>query len=117
MVSRKSAAVLLALLCAILLLGPLTAKEFRYKHYTFRKKQRLAKKYAPLEKDCETNKCQSLVGLELIKCTRQCISQACYDELYAWDELEEGEIDVRLTSFKGCVVKQFQEGENRNRGL
>ena len=41
MVSRKSAAVLLALLCAILLLGPLTAKEFRYKHYTFRKKQRL----------------------------------------------------------------------------
>lgn len=46
-----------------------------------------AKKYAPLEKDCETNKCQSLVGLELIKCTRQCISQACYDELYAWDEV------------------------------
>jgi len=32
-------------------------------------------------------------------------------------KLEEGEIDVRLTSFKGCVVKQFQEEENRNRGL
>ena len=32
-------------------------------------------------------------------------------------KLEEGEIDVRLSSFKGCVVKQLQEQESRNRGL
>lgn len=32
-------------------------------------------------------------------------------------KLEEGEIDVRLNSFKGCVVKQLQEQESRNRGL
>ncbi|XP_020626749.1 uncharacterized protein LOC110064081 [Orbicella faveolata] len=63
---------LVALFCVTLLLCLLDAKDFRYKRYTFRKKQRL---------------------------------------------LEEGEIDVRLTSFKGCVVKQFQEQESRNRGL
>ena len=30
-------------------------------------------------------------------------------------QLEEGEIDVRLTSFKGCVVKQIKENEMRQR--
>ncbi|KAL9953011.1 hypothetical protein ACROYT_G040358 [Oculina patagonica] len=113
----KFEALLVAFLCTTLLLGFLNAKDFRYKRYSFRKKQRLAKKYSPMEKDCETKKCQGVYGLELIKCTRQCISQVCYDELYAWDELEEGEIDVRLTSFKGCVVKQLQEQESRKRGL
>ncbi|KAJ7384072.1 hypothetical protein OS493_024086 [Desmophyllum pertusum] len=115
MVGGKFAVVFVVLL----LLDSLNAKDFRYKHYSFRKKQRLAKRYSPLEKECGTKKCQGFVGLELTKCTRQCISQACYDELYAWDELEEGEIDVRLTSFKGCVVKQLQEQESRsrNRGL
>lgn len=46
-----------------------------------------AKKYSPLEKECETKECQGVFGLELTKCTRQCISQGCYDELYAWDEV------------------------------
>lgn len=46
-----------------------------------------ARRYSPLEKQCERNKCQGLGGLELTKCTRKCISQSCYDELYAWDEV------------------------------
>lgn len=69
-----------------------------------------------MEKDCETITCQGFVGFELTKCTRKCISQFCYNELYAWDELEQGEIDVRLTSFKGCVVKQLQDQEGKKRG-
>ncbi|RMX54988.1 hypothetical protein pdam_00016176 [Pocillopora damicornis] len=92
-----------------------------------------AKRYSPLEKDCETITCQGFVGFELTKCKRKCISQFCYNELYAWDEanfviaikkqfycfclkLEQGEIDVRLTSFKGCVVKQLQDQESKKRG-
>ena len=46
-----------------------------------------AKKYSPLEKECETKECKGVFGLELTKCTRQCISQVCYDEMYAWDEV------------------------------
>lgn len=117
MVGRRFASILLSFLCMLLLLDFCNPNEFRYKYYSFRKKQRLARRYSPLEKQCERNKCQGLGGLELTKCTRKCISQSCYDELYAWDELEEGEIDVRLNSFKGCVVKQLQEQESRNRGL
>ncbi|XP_068729159.1 uncharacterized protein [Montipora capricornis] len=117
MVYRKSISYFLCLLFLLILIDSMKTKVFQFKHYNFRKKQRLAKKYLPLEKDCEATKCQGHGGLELIKCTRKCISQLCYDELYAWDELEEGEIDVRLTSFKGCVVKQLQDQESRTRGL
>lgn len=116
MVFRKLQNVLVLLLCSALLIRFSDAKDFRYKHYTFRKKQRLAKRYSPLEKDCETITCQGFVGFELTKCKRKCISQFCYNELYAWDELEQGEIDVRLTSFKGCVVKQLQDQESKKRG-
>lgn len=31
-------------------------------------------------------------------------------------KLEQGEIDVRLTSFKGCVVKQLKDQESKKRG-
>lgn len=116
MVAGKLQSVLVVLLCIALLITFSDSKDFRYKHYTFRKKQRQAKRYFPLEKDCETKTCQGFVGLELTKCTRQCISQLCYNELYAWDELEQGEIDVRLTSFKGCVVKQLQEQDSKRHG-
>ncbi|XP_027042208.1 uncharacterized protein LOC113670284 [Pocillopora damicornis] len=71
MVFRKLQNVLVLLLCSALLIRFSDAKDFRYKHYTFRKKQRL---------------------------------------------LEQGEIDVRLTSFKGCVVKQLQDQESKKRG-
>ena len=33
---------------------------------------------------------------------RQCINPTCYNILYGSDMLEQGEIDVRLNSFKGC---------------
>lgn len=46
-----------------------------------------------------------------------CLYKLKQIRVYFCFKLEEGEIDVRLTSFKGCVVKQFQEEESRNRGL
>ena len=44
----------------------------------------------------------------LIVWCRQCISPACYSALYTADPLEQGEIDTRLTSFKGCFHHQLQ---------
>lgn len=72
------------------------------------------------------------------KCVRECISPSCYREIYDFDEvlpkiisvqtvvqmsyrptrsfllfqLEEGEIDVRLISFKGCFMQRT--GRSRN---
>lgn len=48
-------------------------------------------------------------GLEVIKCIRLCLSPNCYKEIYAWNELELGEIDIRSTSFKGCVVQELRK--------
>jgi hypothetical protein len=30
------------------------------------------------------------------------MSPKCYQELYSWNPLEEGEFDIRYMSFKGC---------------
>lgn len=51
-------------------------------------------------------------SLRRLKCVRECISPSCYQEIYKINDLEEGEIDVRLQSFKGCFVQR----SNRSRG-
>merc|ERR1712168_389216 len=57
-------------------------------------------------RQCETNEeCLAMPGaLDKLRCMRICMSKVCYDELYSWNELEDGEIDVRLNSFKGCII-------------
>ncbi len=50
---------------------------------------------------------ESIAGsVEYTNCVRSCMSVACYDVIYAFDELEPGEVDVRYTSFKGCFTKE-----------
>ena len=39
------------------------------------------------EEDCEAHSCATIEGLEKTKCTRKCVSQQCYNELYVWDEV------------------------------
>ncbi|XP_046596045.1 uncharacterized protein LOC107228024 isoform X2 [Neodiprion lecontei] len=41
-----------------------------------------------------------------VRCIRECVSPSCYQEIYLPDQLEEGEIDVRLNSFKGCFMQR-----------
>lgn len=63
--------------------------------------------YREFEVACESsNDCIDLEGVDKVKCARQCISQKCYQDIYSFDDLEEGEIDVRLNSFKGCVIQR-----------
>ncbi|VVC91326.1 unnamed protein product, partial [Leptidea sinapis] len=65
------------------------------------------------ESACEQSRvCGSLKGLERTHCVRECISPSCYREIYQLDPLEEGEIDVRLNSFKGCFIQR--SGRTRN---
>ncbi|RZF31887.1 hypothetical protein LSTR_LSTR015459 [Laodelphax striatellus] len=62
--------------------------------------------FREFESACEQNpSCSTLKGLARVKCVRECISPSCYYQIYYQDELEEGEIDVRLNSFKGCFVR------------
>ena len=89
---------------------------FQFKRYSYRKKSGNERRYRLEDERCQnTNECQLKQGLGKEKCVRTCVSKSCYDELYSWNELEEGEIDVRLTSFKGCVVRQVREREMEQR--
>ncbi|KAK6167908.1 hypothetical protein SNE40_021834 [Patella caerulea] len=82
------------------------AATYLFKRYTFKKK-RDDKKYKYAKQRAEVlPECQGLFGLEHTKCLRKAISPRCYNELYGADELEEGEIDVRFNSFKGCLSQE-----------
>ncbi|CAL8103257.1 unnamed protein product [Orchesella dallaii] len=60
------------------------------------------------EAACEqTPACLGLLDLERVKCVRKCMSPSCYHDIYAFDELEEGEIDIRFQSFKGCFASRI----------
>ncbi|KAK3710514.1 hypothetical protein RRG08_021328 [Elysia crispata] len=84
--------------------------EYKFKRYTYRKK-RDDKRYKSVRQRCEVgdSQCQGLWGVEHTKCIRRCMSEFCYNELYGDDELEDGEIDVRLNSFKGCLSQVKME--------
>lgn len=83
--------------------------EFNYKRYSYRKKPKNEKKIKLMKQQCEnSDTCRDLFGVEMMSCVRQCMSADCYKELYAEDELEEGEIDVRFSSFKGCIMEKGQ---------
>ncbi|CAH1115682.1 unnamed protein product [Psylliodes chrysocephalus] len=66
--------------------------------------------FREVEAACQRG-CFGRSGVSKILCIRQCISPSCYKELYLADLLEEGEVDVRLNSFKGCFIQRY----NRSR--
>ncbi|CAG5131010.1 unnamed protein product [Candidula unifasciata] len=82
---------------------------YQFKQYTYRKK-RDDKRYKMAHQRCEMEAhCHGLWGIAYTTCLRKCMSEFCYSELYGEDELEEGEIDVRLNSFKGCLSQVKME--------
>ncbi|XP_063901720.1 uncharacterized protein LOC135121328 [Zophobas morio] len=66
--------------------------------------------FREVETACERG-CVGKSGVSKILCVRQCVSPSCYRDLYQADQLEEGEVDVRLNSFKGCFIQRY----NRSR--
>ncbi|KAH3848945.1 uncharacterized protein LOC127874105 [Dreissena polymorpha] len=105
--SSKVVLLLCVVLAVALFLETVSARvSYQYKKYTYRKK-RDDKIYKNAKQPCEVNPdCLSRRGAEQAICIRKCVSEFCYQDIYAADELEEGEIDVRLNSFKGCVAQK-----------
>uniref|UniRef100_A0A1A9WLD8 Uncharacterized protein n=1 Tax=Glossina brevipalpis TaxID=37001 RepID=A0A1A9WLD8_9MUSC len=80
---------------------------FHFPEYAYKETSKNEITYHEFEVNCEHHSnCESLEGTERKACVRRCISFSCYQDIYAFDELEEGEIDVRLNSFKGCVIQR-----------
>merc|ERR1712025_1061225 len=84
---------------------PVEYKFIYFPYYETRKNEALFREY---QKACEQSpscwpdNVDSLSTVEITNCVRQCISPPCFQQVYEKDPLEEGEIDVRLNSFKGC---------------
>ncbi|KAJ4434394.1 hypothetical protein ANN_22954 [Periplaneta americana] len=79
-----------------------TFPEFQYKETS---KNEMA--FREFESACEQNPtCAQMSGITRMRCVRECISPSCYQDIYQSDQLEEGEIDVRLNSFKGCFIQR-----------
>ncbi|XP_065361666.1 uncharacterized protein LOC135955260 [Calliphora vicina] len=89
------------------------AATFHFPEYAYKETSKNELTYHDFEVTCEHHvACENLEGVKRKACVRRCISYSCYQDIYSFDELEEGEIDVRLNSFKGCVI---QRSGNTNR--
>ncbi|XP_050332833.1 uncharacterized protein LOC126761015 [Bactrocera neohumeralis] len=90
------------------------AATFHFPEYAYKETSKNEILYHEFETACERNTlCENLEAVMKKSCVRRCISYTCYQDIYGFDELEEGEIDVRLNSFKGCVIQRT--GKNHRR--
>ncbi|EAT43363.1 AAEL005183-PA [Aedes aegypti] len=86
---------------------------FQFPEYDYKETSKNELAFREFESACDQSaRCLTLEGIEKTRCVRECVSPSCYKEIYKFDELEEGEIDVRLNSFRACFMQRL----NRNRG-
>uniref|UniRef100_A0A7S0Z2W1 Uncharacterized protein n=1 Tax=Hemiselmis tepida TaxID=464990 RepID=A0A7S0Z2W1_9CRYP len=63
--------------------------------------------------DCERTQCRALSGEARSTCTYRCMSPTCFTEVYAHDELEEGEVDTeRARQYAFCFKKAFRKQQD-----
>ncbi|XP_023169682.1 uncharacterized protein LOC111598598 [Drosophila hydei] len=89
---------------------PSKAATFHFPEYAYKETSKNEIIYHDFELACGQNSlCVNAnpAMVSKLNCLRQCISHSCYQDIYAFDELEDGEIDVRMNSFKGCVIQRM----------
>lgn len=82
-------------------------KFFDYPKYAYTRNSKFEDRLKNLLYTCELNtQCFTYPKESASRqnCVLKCVSKKCYEKIYAFDPLEEGEIDQRYKSFKGCVV-------------
>lgn len=85
------------------------SKKLSFPVYSYKKNSDLENKYYGRFNRCSMRTdCQNYELEELQNCVLQCISAKCYQEIYAADPLEEGEIDQRIQSYKGCLYLELK---------
>ncbi|KAA3676402.1 uncharacterized protein DEA37_0012880 [Paragonimus westermani] len=91
----------------------LADSHFEFPRFHYKKKAGNQRVFREIESACAASCSPDLSELERKKCARLCISRDCYEKLYSFDELEEGEIDVRAEHFKGCVIQSLKPKDHR----
>ncbi|CAF0756112.1 unnamed protein product [Brachionus calyciflorus] len=85
-------------------------KEFDHPKYSYSKSSKFEDRLKNLLYKCEMrHECSNYVKESAQKqnCILNCVSKKCYEKIYEYDPLEDGEIDQRFKSFKGCVSKEI----------
>lgn len=80
-------------------------KQFDYPKFTYAKSSTFENRFKNLQSKCEfKTDCSMLDQSDRQNCILKCISKQCYEQIYEFDPLEDGEIDQRFKSFKGCFA-------------
>lgn len=84
-----------------------TAK-FEFPQFNYKRKPQYENHFKNAYNKCQVKEeCVSFyTDIDRENCIYKCISNKCYQQIYSFNPLEEGEIDQRITSFKGCVSEE-----------
>jgi hypothetical protein len=63
------------------------------------------------KQNCEASpECRDIIPAEAANCINKCVSESCFEAIFASDPLEDGEIDrIRDRKFSDCVRKEERE--------
>lgn len=71
---------------------------------------RLDREWKSAKTQCELNDCKQFKPYENDNCVNRCISEACYQQIYGAQPLEDGEFDnVRSRTFTQCLRQELRE--------
>jgi hypothetical protein len=84
--------------------------KLNYPHYSYKHSSKFEHRFQNVLSKCETETdCSKYSTYMRQNCLLKCISRNCYSEIYEFDPLEDGEIDQRLSSFKGCYSAEINK--------
>jgi hypothetical protein len=81
-----------------------------YPKYSYKRTSETESQFRMISNRCEyKTECENIYSsMERLNCIHKCMSPICFKEIYASNPLEEGEIDQRYSSFKGCFALQLK---------
>jgi len=88
----------------------------RSPHMTNPQRQKIERQIKQRKDNCETFSCKQYQNVkdEGMNCVNACVSQSCYDEVYAMEPLEDGEIDtLRTAKYVKCTHAEVQTETNK----
>lgn len=88
--------------------GAYGGRQLVFPKYSYTRSSQIENRLKSLSNSCATKtECFNVrTNADKQNCVLKCVSSKCYDEIYEFDPLEEGEIDQRYASFKGCFVAE-----------
>eukprot|EP00741_Cyanophora_paradoxa_P004512 tig00000806_g4381.t1 len=96
-----------ALLLAVVLLALVSASEGKVR--SNKKSSQSDRALRQRRQECEKSTCANFAPELFENCVLRCTSEACYREIFAGNELEEGEIDtIRMRQFNVCSRRDIQ---------